>query len=74
MTYIFDNTYVLNSNICRDVGDLFAVYDRISGEFVGYKAIAKKLINDQEICSASFPCDPEELTEVERAIAKVTLK
>ncbi len=72
MNYIFDNTYILNSSICRDIGDLFAIYDKATGEFVGYKAVARKLINHQEVCSASFPCDPEDLTVIEIANAKIT--
>jgi hypothetical protein len=69
MDYIFDFTYFRNASLCRDVGDLFAVHDKTTGEFLGYRAVTKRLVNNKEICSASFPCDVQDLSveEIKRA-------
>jgi hypothetical protein len=69
MDYIFDFTYFRNASLCRDIGDLFAVYDKKSGQFLGYRAVTKRLVNNKEICSASYPRDIDDLTveEIKRA-------
>lgn len=70
MNYIFDNTYVLNSDLYRDVGDLLALYDKISGKFIGYKAVERKLVNGHIVSSLSYPRSPEDLSETELANVK----
>ena len=70
MNYIFDNTYVFNANVCRDIGDLYAVYNKENGTLMGYRAITRKVVNDQVICSASFPREVNDLTPSEIANAK----
>jgi hypothetical protein len=70
MDYIFDYTYFRNAALCRDIGDLFAVYDKKTGELLGYRAVTKMLINNKEVCGASFPCDAQDLTPEEMRRAK----
>ena len=70
MNFIFDNTYVLNSSLYRDVGELYEVYDKPTGKFLGYRAVAKKLINQHEVCHASFPLNLCDLTVDEMKHAK----
>jgi hypothetical protein len=71
MSYIFDNSYTLNSKTCRELGELYALHDKSTGALIGYRATTRRLVNQQEICSASFPCSSVDLSDDEIAKAKV---